>query len=119
MVYEKKQNEFTWYKFDQQRQLHHTKNDVITQICENFLVSLDLNKGTISIQNLSKIESAEDIQKFEVRLENYHKGQISSFVPKMNTKKSFMILAVSYGRVKNTQWNDQKFQGMILIDIDY
>ena len=36
--YEKNSNKFTWSKFDQQRQLHHLRDDSITQVCENFIV---------------------------------------------------------------------------------
>ena len=88
-------------------------------MCEDYLVEFKLLEGKISFSNLEQIEEGEiDGEKFEVSLSsNYQKGQISSFVPVINPSKTYMVLAISYGRVKNTQWSDEKFQGLILIDL--
>ena len=118
--YERNATKFTWNKFDQQRQLHHMKSNTITQVCDDYLVEFDLQEGKLTFSDLLLIEDGEvDNQLFEVTLsKSYQKGQISSFVPFINPNKTYMVLAISYGRVKNTSWLDEKFQGLILIDLE-
>ena len=68
--------EFTWYKFDQQRQLHHMKCDTITQVCDDYLIEFNLQEGKISFSDLLTIEEGEvDGIVFEISLsKNYQKG---------------------------------------------
>ena len=80
------------------------KSNTITQVCDDFLIEFDLHEGKIIFSDLLLIEEGEvDNQLFEVTLsKSYQNGQISSFVPFINPSKTYMVLAISYGRVKNT-----------------
>ena len=90
--------------------MHHTKEDTLTQVCDEYLIELNLIDGKISFSSLELIEEGEiDSRLFEVSIENYQNRHISSFLPVKSPSGTYMLLAISYGKVKNTQWVDEKF----------
>ena len=113
--FELEQRAFSWQKFDQQRQLHHCKNNVLEQVCQGYLIKLKLKTNKIAFCDLAQFEELGNLL-FEVNLPP-QPAQIASFYPVLSPDGTRLLIALSYGRDNQMVWTDDKHTGLILVDI--
>ena len=113
--FELEQRAFSWQRFDQQRQLHHCKNNVLEQVCGELLIRLKLKTNKIAVCDLALVEELDNLR-FEVTLPP-QPAQIASFYPVLSPDETRLLIALSYGRDNQTVWTDDKHTGLILVDI--
>lgn len=93
------------------------KNDHLTQVCQGYQVELKYKSNKLSFYDLERLDESQN-HLFDVRLpSNFARSQIFSFYPVMNESKTYMVLALSYGRNLEHTWREEKFHGILLIDI--
>ena len=93
------------------------RNDQINQVCKNFQIELRIKANKLLFYDLERLEEGQN-HLFDVTLpHNFAKSQIFSFHPVINESQTYLALALSYGRELEYTWREDKFHGLLLVDL--